>query len=126
MKRQIWTMIGLSSAIALAIVPLAFAAGKARPAPQVQAGRDLAQTHCSACHAVGRTGASPNRQAPRFVTLSKRYPLDNLAEALSEGILVGHGPMPAFEFEPDQIDALIAYLKSIQPPAKPRRQPAAP
>lgn len=84
----------------------------------IEAGRNLAQTQCATCHAIGKRGQSPNPQAPRFATLSQRYSLDNLAEAFSEGVLVGHGPMPEFSFEPDQIDGLIAYLKSVQSSAK--------
>lgn len=84
----------------------------------VERGRSLAETHCATCHAIGKRGQSSNPKAPRFATLAQRYPLDNLSEAFSEGILVGHGPMPEFEFEPDQIDGLIAYLKSIQSPRK--------
>lgn len=83
-----------------------------------ESGRALAETHCATCHAVGKRGQSPNPQAPRFATLGSRYPLDHLAEAFSEGILVGHGPMPEFQFEPDQIDALIAYLRSVQNPMR--------
>ena len=39
-----------------------------------------------------------------------------MAEALAEGIVTGHGPvnMPEFVLTPDQIDALLAYLVSIQ------------
>jgi cytochrome c len=84
----------------------------------VERGRTLAETHCATCHVIGKKGQSPNPKAPRFATLAQRYPLDNLAEAFSEGILVGHGPMPEFQFEPDQIEGLIAYLRSIQSPRK--------
>jgi mono/diheme cytochrome c family protein len=93
----------------------------ASPATQrhaIEVGRTLAQTHCSTCHAIGKRGQSPNPQAPHFRTLGQRYPLENLSEAFSEGILVGHGPMPEFQFEPDQIDGLIAYLRSVQTPVK--------
>jgi cytochrome c len=37
-----------------------------------------------------------------------------LAEALAEGLSVGHPDMPELVFEPDQIAAILAYLKSIQ------------
>jgi len=40
--------------------------------------------------------------------------VDNLAEALAEGILTGHPQMPEFAFPPDDVAAIIAYLKSIQ------------
>jgi hypothetical protein len=38
----------------------------------------------------------------------------NLEEALAEGISVGHPAMPQFQFSPEDADALIAYLESIQ------------
>jgi hypothetical protein len=37
-----------------------------------------------------------------------------LEEAFAEGVLVGHPSMPEFRFEPRDIDALLAYLESIQ------------
>ena len=95
-----------------------YAAETPTPRRTIDVGRTLSETHCATCHAIGKKGRSPNPKAPRFSTLAQRYPLDNLAEAFSEGILVGHGPMPEFQFEPDQIDGLIAYLKSIQSPRK--------
>jgi mono/diheme cytochrome c family protein len=67
------------------------------------------------CHSIDATGASPFEPAPPFRTLGARYPLDNLEEALAEGILGGHPAMPEFVFEPEQIDAIIAYMKSLQP-----------
>ena len=66
------------------------------------------------CHAVGRAGDSPLRIAPPFRTLHTRYPVENLAEALAEGITVGHPAMPEFRLDPDQIDNLIAYLKTLE------------
>ncbi len=42
------------------------------------------------CHAIGRSGDSPNKDAPAFRTLGQRYPVDSLEEALGEGILSGH------------------------------------
>jgi len=37
-----------------------------------------------------------------------------LAEALAKGLCVGHPDMPELVFEPDQVAAILAYLKSIQ------------
>jgi cytochrome c len=78
-------------------------------------GEALVRENCGACHAVGRTGDSPEPKAPALRTLASRYPLENLQEALAEGIAVGHSgvQMPEFVFEPDQIDDIILYLKSI-------------
>lgn len=81
-------------------------------------GKGLAETHCSTCHAIGKSGEGALKEAPPFRTLGQKYEIDNLQEALAEGISVGHPDMPQFEFSPQESDALIAYLKSIQPPAK--------
>jgi mono/diheme cytochrome c family protein len=79
-------------------------------------GLKIAQRNCAPCHALGRTGDSPNPKSPPFRTLAQRYPLNELEESMGEGIMVGHeGPeMPIFEFRPDQIEDFIAYLGSIQ------------
>src|SRR5690242_7776365 len=77
-------------------------------------GLELAQNHCSSCHAIGATGESPRPEAPPFRTLSRHYRVDTLQEALAEGISVGHPAMPQFQFAADDVDALIAYLQSIQ------------
>lgn len=81
-----------------------------------QRGKIIAQTHCAGCHAIGPTGESPNAKAPPFRTLSQRFKIENLEEALAEGITVGHQglEMPEFRFDPPQIDDFLAYLKSVQ------------
>jgi mono/diheme cytochrome c family protein len=77
-------------------------------------GEALVRTNCSPCHAVGSAGKSPHPDAPAFRTLSERYPIEDLAEALAEGISTGHPDMPEFVASPDQIDAIIAYIGSLQ------------
>lgn len=81
---------------------------------QVKQGETLARSNCARCHAVGRLGASPLREAPPFRELHTRYPVEDLGEALAEGIRTGHPSMPEFRFDPDQAEALIAYLKSLE------------
>ncbi len=81
---------------------------------QVQRGHDLVQSNCSRCHAIEAKGESPNPKAPHFRELDQRYPIDSLAEALAEGIRTGHPQMPEFVFAPDEVDAIITYLKSVQ------------
>ncbi len=82
-------------------------------------GEVLIRENCSRCHAVGVTGESPNPDAPPFRTLSSKYPVEDLAESLAEGIVSGHPEMPIFVFKPHEIDAIIAYLESIQTPMAP-------
>lgn len=80
----------------------------------VAEGRALAEARCAKCHAIGPEGASPLPIAPPFRELHERYPVESLAEAFAEGIATGHPAMPPFQFEPDQIGNLIAYLKSLE------------
>jgi mono/diheme cytochrome c family protein len=83
-------------------------------ATRVRRGQELLTTNCSRCHAVGRSGTSPHAAAPAFRTLARKYPIEGLAEALAEGIFVGHPDMPEFVFEADEVGAILAYLASIQ------------
>jgi mono/diheme cytochrome c family protein len=83
---------------------------------EVATGRQLAEQLCARCHAIAGPGPGPLAQAPAFSGFARKWPIDYLAESLAEGIVTGHGPvrMPAFKLEPPAIDALLAYLKSVQ------------
>ncbi len=98
----------------------------ARPglADIVADGRAIAETQCAGCHALGARGESPVAQAPPFRTVLAHYRIEALESDLIEGIRVNH-EMPAFRFDPEGTDSLIAYLKSIQtgdPDASPDRR----
>jgi cytochrome c len=82
---------------------------------QALTGRQIAQRDCGACHAVTVSDASRDPAAPPFRTLGARYDVGDLAEALAEGISVGHPKMPVFSYPPDQVQRLIAYLRRLQP-----------
>ena len=88
--------------------------GPAAAASDPKRGEMLLTRDCARCHAIGRTGESPQKDAPAFRTLGKRYPVESLEEALGEGIMSGHPDMPEFKFDADDVGAIIAYLKSIQ------------
>ena len=93
---------------------------EAHSAGDSKRGQVLAELNCATCHAVGRDGRSPYAPAPPFRTLHDKYDVSGLAEALAEGIVVGHTgprPMPRFVLDPDQINDFIAYLKSLEFPA---------
>jgi hypothetical protein len=53
-------------------------------------------------------------KAPPFSGFARKWPVEYLAEAMAEGLTVGHGPMPEFVFNPEEIGGLLAYLDSIQ------------
>lgn len=87
-----------------------------RQAELIAQGRVMAETLCAGCHAIGTEGDSPHREAIPFRELSWHYEVESLAEPFAEGIMVGHPDMPQWQFEPKDIDALLAYLETIQVP----------
>lgn len=99
----------LSAALALAAV-----LQPAVAAEDLKRGEELLSKSCASCHAIGRTGESPRKDAPAFRSLGKRYPIESLEEALGEGIMSGHPDMPEFSFDADDVGGIIAFLKSIQ------------
>src|SRR6187397_787062 len=82
--------------------------------PAEQRGKSFALTNCARCHAIDRVSPSPLKIAPPFRTLHTRYPVENLTEALAEGIQTGHPTMPEFRLDPDQIHDLMSYLKTLE------------
>lgn len=82
--------------------------------PAEQRGFVFVKENCSRCHAIGLYGESPLPIAPPFRTLHKRYPIEEIAEALAEGIVTGHPTMPQFVLDPAQINDVISYLKSLE------------
>ena len=82
--------------------------------PSAQRGMTFVLTNCSRCHAVDKVSPSPLPIAPPFRTLHQRYPVENLQEALAEGIRTGHPTMPVFRLDPGQISDVISYLKTLE------------
>ena len=125
--QQIATAVGLGTLAACGTAgemeePPASAEAKAvQPTPEselVGQGEAMAESLCAGCHAVGLSGESPHPDAIPFRRLASLYPVETLAEPLAEGIVVGHPDMPEWAFEPEQIDALLAYLQTVQVPAE--------
>jgi mono/diheme cytochrome c family protein len=104
----------LAAALLAILVLISSATAADNQAALQRHGKALVLKYCARCHAIGRAGESPHRGAPPFRTLSQRYPIEGLEEALGEGIVSGHPHMPEFRFSADHIGAIIAYLKSIQ------------
>jgi len=82
--------------------------------PAEQRGKTFALTNCARCHSIDRATHSPLKIAPPFRTLHLRYPVEDLGEALAEGIVTGHPTMPEFQLDPDQIHDLLSYLKTLE------------
>jgi mono/diheme cytochrome c family protein len=101
---------GFFALLPLGVVSPAFAADKGLQ----DKGEALVRENCSRCHAIGKEGESPHKEAPPFRTLSRNYPVEDLAESLAEGIVSGHPDMPIFVFNAHDVEAIIQYLQSVQ------------
>lgn len=122
--------IGLAATVVAMLAGVA-SAGVARKTVEVSdsdvsLGQRIAQRHCGGCHAVA-AGDSPLADAPPFRTLHRRYPAGGLAQLLDEGMLPeqypreegarqGHPRMPTAKLDLDEVAALTAYLRSLEPP----------
>lgn len=106
-----FTVLPLTALACLATSSLA----SAQDYDPVADGHALVTMYCTDCHATEATGDSPLAIAPRFRDLYQRYDVDLLSEALVEGIVTAHPEMPQFEFDPEQANAIIAYLKTLEP-----------
>ncbi|TIO04117.1 cytochrome c [Mesorhizobium sp.] len=111
--------VGFPTSVPALAAILAAAFGLHAPwanADPVSRGKALLEVNCARCHAIGKTGKSSHPDAPEFRTLSQRYPLTDLEESFAEGISTGHPDMPEWVASPDQIEAIIAYIESLQQP----------
>jgi mono/diheme cytochrome c family protein len=77
-------------------------------------GEAIVTRDCIMCHAAGREALSPNRRAPALRALSRQIPPEVLREQLATGITAGHPEMPRLRYDAGEIDAIMAYLRSIQ------------
>jgi len=110
------TILAASATAALGLALLAapsLAADRSESAAMLR-GQQLAQRNCSVCHAIGLRGVSPNKDAPPFREMHRRYPADSLEEAFRRGLLSRHPSMPEFRFLPQELMDLTAYLKSLR------------
>jgi len=107
--------LGIAVAVFLAIGFFGNERTPAQTQSAIENGKALAEANCSGCHAIGSEGDSPNPDSPPFRTFKDKWPVENLEEALAEGIVTSHDnmKMPEFEFEAEQIGDFIAYLKTL-------------
>jgi cytochrome c len=106
MKRAI-VCLGLATGLGVA------GAATAQSRATIRAGYEIAGKFCARCHAIGLKGASSHPGAPPFREIAAKGNVQNLEEALGGGIVVGHPDMPQWRFRPQEVDALIAYLRSL-------------
>lgn len=101
--------------VLLLIAFVSFAtSASAASAPSVRRGKAFAVANCSQCHSIDLHTRSRLKSAPPFRTLHKRYPVETLGDALSEGLSIGHPRMPEFRLGPAEVPDFIAFLKSLE------------
>ena len=84
-------------------------------------GKEMLQKLCARCHAVGKTGASPNRQAPPFRSFSETKLYDSdFTKRLQDGLSSIHPFMPTFRFNREDAEEVVNYMKSIQERSRPK------
>lgn len=111
---------------ALVAMLVACAAWPAHGDERVKRGQTLADKLCAGCHAVGLTDASKLAKSPPMRDLARRWKGEQIAEALAEGITTGHKEMPEFRFDPEDLDAFLAWFDDLgarakAPPPAPRK-----
>jgi tetratricopeptide (TPR) repeat protein len=80
---------------------------------RVRRGNALAETNCSGCHAIGTESVSPNRSAPAFRDLERRYRMLSLRKPITRGIAAPHDQMPQFALSDNDVDMIVAYINSL-------------
>jgi mono/diheme cytochrome c family protein len=102
-------------AAALAACQQLPSAETAAPTPQ-QRGEAFAQASCAGCHAVGRHGLSPNRNAPPFPAIVNQQELT--AETLSTWLRDAHNYPRQMQFTLDErgVGDLVAYMLTLRHP----------
>src|SRR5262245_56195112 len=86
----------------------------AQSSPAAQRGLTFARLHCGQCHSLDAVSESPLKIAPPFRNLHLKRPVEDLRRPLSEGIIANHPTMPRFRLDADQLNDVIAFMKSLE------------
>jgi len=91
---------------------VALCAATAARAGDAEAGRQLAQSRCAACHAVGHWQGDVVAAAPPFEVLARKFP-----GGTTDLIIALRGPHRMMNFRPTQSEAddIAAYIRSLAP-----------
>jgi mono/diheme cytochrome c family protein len=107
MSRRVW-MVSLG----LVLWPLAATAQSAN-GDQVLLGMRLFNQSCRVCH------TKPQLVSPQYAPVLSMNTLGGKADVIAETIANGTARMPGFKYDlkPAEIDAIVAYIKTIPAPA---------
>lgn len=104
------------AALACLALPLLGAVSSAAQAldPDQRRARAMLENLCGRCHAVGKTGQSPNPLAPAFRRFGEKLYDTDMVQRLEDGLTTVHKEMPTFRFNRQEAAAAVNYLRSIQ------------
>jgi len=104
------------AALACLVLPLLDAGSSTAQAldPEQQRARAMLENLCGRCHAVGKTGKSPNPLAPAFRNFGEKLYDTDMVQRLQDGLTTIHPDMPTFRFNRHEAAAAVNYLRSIQ------------
>jgi cytochrome c len=107
-------LIRCTWATSIVVAVALWAAPAAAQSPAAQRGLTFTRVHCAQCHSLDTVSESPLKIAPPFRDLHLRFPVESLRRPLSEGIIANHPTMPQFRLDADQINDVIAFMKSLE------------
>jgi cytochrome c len=102
-----------STAVAVAVFLLSASDSALAESPMERRGLRFVRLHCAHCHAIDKIGENPLAIAPPFRTLHLKYPVADLQRPLVQGI---HPVMPRFRLEASEVEDVMSYLRTLQPP----------
>jgi cytochrome c len=82
--------------------------------PEQARAKAMLENLCGRCHAVGKTGKSPNQLAPPFRSFGEKLYDTDMTQRLQDGLTTIHPDMPTFRFNRHEAAAAVNYLRSIQ------------
>src|ERR1700722_4212410 len=117
MRRRAFTVLlslAMSLALSPAMSPLAASAQPAGGADQHLVGMRLFNQSCRVCH------TKPQLVSPQYAPVLSMNSLGGKADGIRDVISTGTPRMPGFKFtyKPADIDAIVAYIKTIPAPAE--------
>jgi mono/diheme cytochrome c family protein len=105
-------------AIGLAILSLAAAtpALAQTNTDLVKRGEAILSGDCAMCHAVHGSGFGAPGGIPSFSAIARRSDFAELRRELQSGVTSGHPAMPTVSLSGSEIEAVLAYLHTLQQP----------
>jgi tetratricopeptide (TPR) repeat protein len=80
---------------------------------RIREGAALAEKNCSTCHTLRPTSVGMGKNAPAFRDIYQKHQLYALRQPVTQAILAVHEKMPQFKVSPQELDAVVAYINSI-------------